>query len=75
MVWRWASGLVGPLLFFDLVSSLLHLPPGCQGKRKNGGRESFRWISKYVSNISKTELCLKQFTKICKYFSFSFNLK
>jgi hypothetical protein len=31
--------LVGPLLFFDLISSLLHFATGFQGKRKNGERE------------------------------------
>jgi hypothetical protein len=64
--WRWASSLVGPLLLFDLISSLLQSATGFREKERRG-EESFRRISKHVPNILKIELCLKQFTKICKY--------
>jgi hypothetical protein len=56
-------GLVGPLLFFDLISSLLHFATGFREKKERGEGKLSR-ISKHVSNISKTELCLNQFTKI-----------
>jgi hypothetical protein len=41
MGWRWASGLVGPLLFFDFISSLLHFATGVSGKKKEWGEGKF----------------------------------